>query len=130
MKNLILFVCLVLAGCGSAAVEHADEVNGPPFKKLDFKGGLKGVHCRHLAERYVDSNNSYQVQALLINGSKKRIKYLQLNATYLNEAGKQVATALGGPEAEIMPGDSGLVVVSYPFQKDSIPNKVVLTVSD
>jgi hypothetical protein len=128
MNKLLLFVCVALTSCGGS--QHTIPNDELPDSKLDFKGGVKGIQCRHLADRYIDSISSYQVQALLINSGKKRIKYLQLNASYLNDAGKEIATALGGPESEIMPGDSGLVVVSWSFQKDNLPNKVVLTVSN
>jgi hypothetical protein len=131
MRRILLFGCLLLAGCGGPkAIEHADEVEGPPFKRIEFKGGLKGVECGHTADKYDEWNGQYKVQAMIKMAGRKVYKYLQLNVSYRDANGKEVAQSIGGPGYVMRRGDSALIETSWVFAKDSLPNKIILTVSN
>jgi hypothetical protein len=126
----VLVICLFSCNSPQEAT-NPDEVNGAPFQKISFKGGLGGIKCTHTADKYDESRGQYKVQAMIVHTGHKRYKYMQLNASYLNASGKEIAQSIGGPGYELMPGDSALVETGWLFtSKDSLPNKVILTVSD
>lgn len=130
---LSLLFAVALMSCNSPqnGTKTPDEVNGPPYEKISFKGGLKGIKCTHTADKYDESHGQYKVQAMIVHTGHKRYKYMQLNASYLNADGKEVAQSIGGPGYELMPGDSAMIETGWLFtSKDSLPNKVVLTVSN
>ncbi|WP_184545193.1 hypothetical protein [Mucilaginibacter sp. FT3.2] len=127
----LLAACLLACNSPQNATTTPDEVNGPPFQKISFKGGLKGIKCTHMADKYDEWRGQYKVQAMIVHTGHRRYKYMQLNASYLNASGKEVAQSVGGPGYELMPGDSALIETGWLFtSKDSLPNKVVLTVSN
>jgi hypothetical protein len=128
MKQTVpmIFLCVLLFGCGSSGRQPDDG----SIALID-SNRLKGVIIAHTADKYDAYRGQYTIIAMLKHTGHLRLKYLQLNAVYYDTDGKQLARSIGGPESELMPGDSAIVKTTWVFPTAAdLPNKVVLTVSN
>jgi hypothetical protein len=119
---LIALLAALFTGCESG---HGVTI------EVDSARIVKGVTIAHTADEYHRANGQYKVTTMIKHTGHDRLKSLQLNAFCFNETGKKIAESIGGPDTEIMPGDSAIVSTDWVFPTpESLPYKVVLTVSN
>jgi hypothetical protein len=119
MKGVFtIFIILLSIGCGEDG--HRTEIV--------VENKLPGLEFTRCADTFDVWHGEYKIYAMLKNTGKKKFKYLEMDASYLDQSGKEVAQSVGGPGEILKPGDSAVVQTAWIFpDKDHLPYKVVLS---
>ncbi len=122
MKGILL-LCLLAAMLASCDRAH--------HTVIEIRRTLPGVEITAPRDTFDAAQGQYKIIVRMHNINNTKLVYLQIQADYLDEQGKLIATSTGGPGYTMKAGDSDEVEIDWLFPNQrSLPYKVILTPAD